>query len=54
MQSNIALCLRELPRELPSGSGLYLTVDPLSRPNMDTITGSVAGDVLQIVLFLID
>ena len=35
------LCLQEFPRASPSGTpsgkGLYLTVYPSSRPNMDTI-----------------
>ena len=40
-RSNIARCRRELPWALPlatpSGEGLYLTVYPLSCPNLDTV-----------------
>ena len=41
IRSNIPLCLQEFPRAsppgAPSGKGVYLTVYPSSRPNMDTI-----------------
>ena len=41
IQSNIPLCLQELPwalpSETPSGEGVYFSVYPSSRPNTDTV-----------------
>ena len=41
IRSNITLCLQEFPGATPSGTlsgkGLYLTVNPSSRPNTDTV-----------------